>query len=613
MGTIASAAILAVLCATQLTAGDQTWIFTAEYEDSKFAAETETLPARTRAELVYAPDEVGGGIVLDGFQNQFTIAAHAKDALDVLPEESFSVAAWVTIETPQQWGGIVGCIHDDGDSEKGWLLGYNGDKFTLALSTKGADDGDGRMHYFESGKVQYESGRWHHVVATYDGEIVRLYVDGELASEHEGQSGPILYDENTSFVIGAYRDANEFYPHDGRLREIRITRNVMSAEAIRSQHASQANLNELKPWTDATFDWLVEPFLTWPTENAVSVTCETTFPSTVSLDVFCEDGNPFQNRKLAKSGRLHQFRARDLEANTKYFYRVTATSDDNDKLESELLSFRTAATPDSPFTFVVIGDTQSQADVVKRVSDLAFMHRPNLLIHAGDLVSTGTNKSDWTRHFFPNMQPLLSRVPMMPVLGNHEQDAQHYYDYMDLPEPERWYSFKYGNAEFFMIDGNRTLGEGSEQLAWLDGALKKSKSQWKFAVLHQPPYTSDSDDYGDTFKTTSRRGDPNVQNIIALLEKYHVDICFSGHVHDYERTWPIRNGKVVSFKKGGVHYVTSAGGGGHLENFDPANTWFGHKKARYHHLVYIGINGSILEFQAIDENGRLFDVLELRK
>ena len=613
MGTISGAAILAMLSATLLTVGDQSWIFAPDYEQKHFAAESQTPPARTRTEIVYAPDDVGGGVVLDGLQAQFTVAAHAKDALDILPVEAFTVAAWVTVETPQQWGGIIGCIHDDANSEKGWLLGYNGSKFTFALSTAGADDGDGRMHYFESGTEQYESGRWHHVAATYDGSIVRLYVDGEPAAEHEGQSGPILYDENASFVIGAYRDANEFYPHDGRIREIRVTQDVLSAKDIQALHASQAHLNQLKPWTDATFDWLVQPFLTWPTETAVSVTCETTFAATASLELLSESGKTLQTHSLGDSKTLHQIRVENLEANTKYFYRLTAMSEDNDKLESELLSFRTAATPDRPFTFVVIGDTQSQADVVKRVSDLAFMHRPNLLIHAGDLVGTGTNKSDWTRHFFPNMQPLLGRVPMMPVLGNHEQDAQHYYDYMDLPDPERWYSFKYGNAEFFMIDGNRKLGQGSEQLAWLDRALKKSKSEWKFAVLHQPPYTSDSNDYGDTFKTTSRRGDPNVQNIIALLEKYGVDICFSGHVHDYERTWPIRKGNVVPFEKGGVHYITTAGGGGSLENFDPTNTWFGHKKARYHHLVYIGINGGILEFQAIDENGRLFDVLELRK
>ena len=47
---------------------------------------------------------------------------------------------------------------------------------------------------------------------------------------------------------------------------------------------------------------------------------------------------------------------------------------------------------------------------------------------------------------------------------------------------------------------------------------------------------------------------------------------FNGHIHVYERTWPIRAGKVEP--KNGVVYVTSGGGGGALENFSPVPTWF---------------------------------------
>ena len=105
----------------------------------------------------------------------------------------------------------------------------------------------------------------------------------------------------------------------------------------------------------------------------------------------------------------------------------------------------------------------------------------------------------------------------------------------------------------------------------------------------------------------------NVRNIVALLERYGVDLCFSGHVHDYERTFPILEGKVQSYEQGGVIYVTAAGGGGSLEDFDATNTWFGHKKARRHHFVYLAIHGDQLEMQAVDEDGRLFDVLNLQQ
>jgi len=531
-----------------------------------------------------------------------------------MPTKVLSASAWVAIERPHRWGGLIGCIQDDGNAERGFILGYEGEHFSFGLSTSGADDGDGRLTYLRGG-TPFVPGRWHHVAATFDGSRMRLYVDGQLDAESTDQSGQVIYDPAAPFVIGSYRDSNEDYVLDGRLLSVRLEQEAWTAKAVRSAFQKQAALTKFEPWTDTVFGFLVEPYLTWPTQKAMSVLFETTLPSTASIRVR-RDSDPEESAvefPLVDSNSLHECRLTGLDPDQKYFYRVVAHSNDEMSVESPLLSFRTAASPGKAFTFVVIGDTQTQGDVAKRVSDLAWMHRPNLVVHAGDLVDTGTSKRDWTDVFFPSMQPLIGRVPLMPVLGNHEQDARHYYDYMSLPEPERWYSFRFGDAEFFMIDGNRSLADQSAQLSWLKGALSASRAKWRFAVLHQPPYTSDSNDYGDTTMGSSLRGDPNVRNIIGLLERFGVDICFSGHVHDYERTFPIREEEVRAYEDGGVIYVTAAGGGGHLEDFDPTNTWFGHKKARYHHLVYVAIHGDHLEFQAIDQHGKLFDVLALEK
>ena len=320
-------------------------------------------------------------------------------------------------------------------------------------------------------------------------------------------------------------------------------------------------------------------------------------------------------RSIAKRPTtLHEFVIRDLEPGTKYFYSMDAVATVGGReqvdLSSDVRSFRTAPTPgpnSGAFTFAVIGDTQTHGDVTQRVAALAFEERPNFVLHCGDLVETGSTRKDWTETFFPSMRPLIEHAPLVPVLGNHEQDAQLYYDLMSLPQPERWYSLRYGNAEFFMLDGNRSLEDSSEQLEWLKRALGESEATWRFAVIHQPPYTSDADDYGETSESTSTRGDLNVQNILPVLELYGVDICFSGHVHDYERTFPILAGKAVPYREGGIIYVTSAGGGGSLEDFDATNTWFGRKKARRHHFVHVSILGDELEMQTMDEDGRLFD------
>jgi len=555
----------------------------------------------------FADENVGGGLIFDGASKPIYIDDQAG-----LPDEAMTVGAWVSIDEPTRWGGIIGCIQDNDDLELGWILGYNETQFTMALSTTGADDGNGMLTYLSSGDARYELGKWYYVASTYDGKVLKLYIDGELVNQTNTQSGPILYNKEMPFTIGGYEDDNELNLFDGRLKSVTLENNARSVGEIKQMFEQDAKLKTIEPWVDTELEWLVLPYINWPTTTEMSISLETTLPTDAELLACHETGRCTQTLQSIDE-RLHHFRLTDLEPNEKYFYIVKATDFRGNVIESPRLSFRTAPEEEDSFTFIAIGDTQSQAEVVKRVSDVAYSHRPNLVVHAGDLVTTGSNKSHWTKHFFPAMQPLIGRVPFMPVLGNHEQDAQHYYDYMVLPEPERYYSFTFGNAEFFMIDGNRSLAEQSEQLNWLQNALAKSKAKWKFAVLHQPPYTSDSNDYGDTYHTTSTRGDLNARNIVSVLEEHGVDICFSGHVHDYERTFPIAGDKVIPWHEGGVMYVTTAGGGGHLEHFDPTNTWFGHKKANCHHLVYIAIHGDILEFQAIDEHGKLFDVLSLNK
>lgn len=595
------------------------WRFTTGTESAGFVAREGTPPAkRSLQEVRYAPAEVGGGVVLNEARDAFQVWPGSSSELQrLLPREHLTLTAWVAVERTQRWGGIISCLEDNGGQEKGFLLGYENEFFAFALATEGADDGDGLMTYLR-GRTPIRLGSWHHVAATYDGKIARLYVDGVLDGETRVQSGPLLHAPTAPLVLGGYRDSNENHPLDGRLLGASIRPSVLGAGRIAK--LAESRIREAAAWTDLAFGWLVPPFLTWPTTDAMSINFETSFPSRATVTAWRDDASESEGLEFVLEDRvaLRNVRVTPLEPDAKYFYRVKASNDAGATIDSGVLSFRTAASAGKPFTFVVIGDTQphgqaERAAIIKTVSDLAYEHRPNLLVHAGDLVDTGTSKRDWTDLFFPNMQPLIARTPMMPVLGNHEQDAKHYYDYMSLPDPERWYSFTYGDAEFFMIDGNRSLQQRSEQLRWLEGALKGSKARWRFAVLHQPPYTSDSNDYGDTTKGPSRRGDPNVRNIVRLLERYDVDVCFSGHVHDYERTFPIKGNEVVPYEAGGVIYVTAAGGGGSLEDFDPANTWFGHKKARKHHLVYVAIHHDELELQAVDLEGRLFDTLRLDK
>src|SRR5262249_40037570 len=154
---------------------------------------------------------------------------------------------------------------------------------------------------------------------------------------------------------------------------------------------------------------------------------------------------------------------------------------------------------------------------------------------------------------------------------------------------------RYGNADFFVVDSNKSLKPDSEQYKWLDAELGKSTAKWKFCYHHHPAWTSDADDYGDTTKNIARYGDLNTRNLVGLYEKHSVDIVFNGHIHLYERTWPIHGGKVSP--KDGITYTTSGGGGGKLEDVGPLPAWFKAQVRVDFHFCYVNLQGGHLELK----------------
>lgn len=151
-----------------------------------------------------------------------------------LPLETISVEAWVRVDKPQEWGGIVGCIQDDGSTEHGWLLGFRNRKFCFALA------GGGKGLTYLTAPQEFETGTWNHLVGTYNGREMRLYVNGSLAIAGTSESGPISYAGEEHFTVGAYKDGNETYPLNGALHEVRIYSTPMDATMISKHHQAHA-------------------------------------------------------------------------------------------------------------------------------------------------------------------------------------------------------------------------------------------------------------------------------------------------------------------------------------------------------------------------------------
>ena len=164
---------------------------------------------------------------------------HADHNQARLPKREMTVEALVRVDKPQTWGGIAGVIQDNGAFERGWLLGYRDDHFCFAVAGVASPAASrGKLSYLTDA-ASFQSKSWHHVVGVYDGQVMRLYVDGKLNAESKEQAGDIWYPPKSYFELGAYHDDNEYYRLTGQLHEVRLYQRALGAEEV-SDHFARA-------------------------------------------------------------------------------------------------------------------------------------------------------------------------------------------------------------------------------------------------------------------------------------------------------------------------------------------------------------------------------------
>lgn len=577
----------------------------------------EDLTHHAKAKIAGAPvfTNLGPAQVLtfNGVTDYLTIAETPADAEKLLPKKEMSVTAWVFLDDPDSHGGILGLIQDRRGVQEGWHLGYQNGRIHFILSSAGADDGDGK-HTRLIGGTAITPGRWHFIVAEYDGTTMRIFLDGKADGESREQSGDILYPAKGRYTLGALSNLNDVESFEGSLYEAKVYSRVLAKAEIDETVTNNRSLLDYRPPVNNELQFVIKPYLQFGTTTGMRILCETTQPALMAVEY--AERQPLTNRVTAtNAATISEVRLENLKPFTIYFYRVTCVDPAGNIARSDVFSFQTMPEKDTPWAFGVMGDTQRNPEVTRKCSEGIFALRPTFTLHCGDVVDDGYAKHQWVNDLFVPCERLFAYVPTFPVIGNHEKNAHWYYDYFSLPEPEYFYTFKVGNAEFFMVDSNKDCRKGSPQYARLEAALAASTATWKFAAHHHPCFNSDADDYGDKWKGKTPEafefGEDVVKELVPLYEKYGVDIAFAGHIHSYERTWPIL--QMTINQKKGVRYITSGGGGGTLEEAGPQRSWYSIHVQRGHHFCFATVQDRTIQFKAYDLEGRLFDTFELTK
>ncbi len=528
-----------------------------------------------------------------------------------LPQRQCTIEMWAVYHVDRAVGAVA-AVRGSQDQPLPWMLSLYDWQASLQLQLN-----DGRVVTLQH-RVKTWGGfkeRWLHLVATVDDQAARLYLNGEVVATAALDGAELAWPDHPAFEAAAYM-ANEPTMELGDLvRGLACWDQALDREQILRRYQTLCQQVEQGVVYPEHCHFTAPPYLNLVTTNSINLLWETDRETTAELR-WGTTAELEQHLVFANSQRLHETTLQDLEPNTTYFYRVTCQAAGEPALDSGLLTFRTAVVPGQPFRFAILGDTESRPHVNRRLAQLIWDERPHFVVNLGDLTDAGmeAHRYEWTHEYYLGMGALHSRVPVFPVPGNGEGDLFWYRHYHRLPEPEGYYRFQYGDIDFFMLDSNRRetdFAVGGRQYEWLKSNLQASKAKWKIVCHHHATYTSEEDDYGDSWREASTWGDMQVRPVVPLCEAHGVDLMMFGHLHLYERSFPIRDGQ-VDWQRGIVHLL-AGGGGGNLEDFGPTPTWFSAKTYRGHHYVTCEVQAEGLTFRMFDLDGRLRDQWQMKK
>lgn len=294
----------------------------------------------------------------------------------------------------------------------------------------------------------------------------------------------------------------------------------------------------------------------------------------------------------------HTVEITGLAANTTYHYRCGAP-----EYWSETYSFITAPPKDDPraaFTFAIIGDTQDNFTIMGQVLEKVREAGVRFILGTGDLTQGGSHYE--FNLWFKAAGDVFASIPFIPSVGNHDVMLPTYFDQFALPNNEKWFSYDYGPIHFTHLL-SVTEDDVVQQRPWLIRDLRSTTQPWKIVLAHHPVYSMD-DSHGPTQRVHDHWVD--------VLERFAVDIYFNGHAHTYERTWPIRDGRVDGT---GVTYVTDGSAGANPRTILGRNWWTAVSEGKVYTYILVQVRPrpAQLTFTVYRLDGSVLDSFTMKK
>jgi len=348
------------------------------------------------------------------------------------------------------------------------------------------------------------------------------------------------------------------------------------------------------------------------------------------------------------------------------------------------------------YRWVVNGDIGAATTDAKLLAKQCYLSHPDLILIPGDIIYENGRLSEYDTKFWPIYNadqvsdegaPLMRSIPYVGAPGNHDVDNRSLDQYPDglsyfylwrqplngpsgkegdafvpamvATEEHRKaflqaageaypsavnYSFNYGNAHVLVVDSDPYVN-------WTDSSLRNwvakdlagaQDAAWRFVIFHHPGFSSAREHYEQQ----------QMRLLSPLFEAGKVDVVFNGHVHNYQRSFPMHftpdkqgtllvggkdsktiRGRVVNgrwtldhhfdgktnTKPDGIIYIVTGSGGQELynpeQNNDP-DSWQKYTDkfiSELHSLTVIDIDGKNFTLRQVSPEGKELDSIKITK
>ncbi len=246
---------------------------------------------------------------------------------------------------------------------------------------------------------------------------------------------------------------------------------------------------------------------------------------------------------------------------------------------------------------------------------------PDLVLALGDY-SYASTSGCW----FDLIRPIGSITKT--DFGNHDVEnsglVNSYLNNFGLSR--QYYSYNIGNVHVLTISTEDVFTKGSQQYNFVLGDLQEANSdpgiKWVLVNMHVPLYASPN-----TCGDAGCNGDKNLRETYHhVFDKYGVDPVLEGHVHNYQRSYPIiynsqnpSNPTITSCRKDsysnpdGEVYIIVGTGGENFHGLSGKSYYTASQQDSKFGILDMQISANTLEAKFIDNAGSVLDRFTIDK